>query len=128
MSIFLKIVLISVFVIIFVVVFFLIYAYFIHEQNWYVEENVVRTEEHPLAGFWKNEGSEENPWGWAIGPASPGIYYISFCGPNGCFAEGTYLPNTSIVNDPEYKVIDENTIMMPSKKGLSKVVRCPGRT
>jgi hypothetical protein len=97
------------------------------EPNWHVEKNAVASQSHPLAGFYKEEKCE-NPWGWAIGPINTNQYYISFCGPGGCFSEGTYRPNTTIYNDPTYEVVDQNTIKMKSKSGWQKVVRCNGRT
>ena len=109
-----------------------LWVYTIHfgpnsEPNWHVEKNAIPSETHPLAGFYKDEGCKGS-WGWAIGPAGEKEYYISFCGPGGCFAEGTYRPNTTIYNDGNYQVIDENTIEFLSDGGWSKHVRCPSRT
>jgi hypothetical protein len=103
------------------------YLWFMHEPNWHVEKNAVRSESHPLAGFWKGENCNDD-FGWAIGPAGEGLYYISFCGPGGCFAEGTYRENTTIINDPKYNVVGENTIKFLSQGSWSTHVRCPGRT
>ena len=109
------------------------YLKFTHETNWHVKENAIKSQTHPLAGFWKGSDCKD-PWGWAIGPIDKDKYYISFCGPGGCFKEGTYRPNTSIVGDKEYKVIDQNTIMFytkeqwSKKEGWSKHVRCPNNT
>ena len=89
-------------------------------------KNAVKTELHPYSGFWKDENCNDS-FGWAIGPAGEGLYYISFCGPGGCFAEGTYRPNTTIINDPKYNVADENTIDFWSQSGWSTHVRGPGR-
>jgi hypothetical protein len=75
-----------------------------------------------LAGFYKDKASEN--FGWAIGPNEDGTYYISFCGPGGCFKPGTYLPNTTIVNDPNYEVIDNDTIKF--KRTGSTVKRAIG--
>jgi hypothetical protein len=100
--------------------------YFI-EPNWHVEKNAVPTESHPLAGFYKEETCND-PWGWAIGPANEKEYYISFCGPGGCFEAGTYRSNTTVYNDPKYKVINNDKIMFLSKSGWSTHVRCPSRT
>lgn len=97
------------------------------EPNWHVEKNAVPSQNHPLAGFYK-EGDCKDPWGWAVGPAGENKYYISFCGPGGCFAEGTYRSNTSIIGDPNYKVVDENSIDFKSNDGWSAHIRCPSRT
>lgn len=95
--------------------------------NWHVEKNAVPSATHPLAGFYKDENCNDN-FGWAIGPANEKEYYVSFCGPGGCFAEDTYRPNTTIYNDSNYEVINENTIKFQSKQGWSTHVRCPSRT
>ena len=66
-------------------------------------------------------------WGLAIGSMGEGKYYVSFCGPGGCFKEGAYRPMTTLYNDPDYKVIDENTIEVRGTDGLSVYVRCQSR-
>ena len=71
------------------------------DPNWHVETNASKSESHPLAGFWKSENCDDE-WGLAIGPLDENLYYVSFCGPGGCFAEGTYRPNTRFINDPNY--------------------------
>jgi hypothetical protein len=96
------------------------------EPNWQIERNAIPTKTHPLAGFYK-EGGCADAFGWAVGPANEKEYYISFCGPGGCFAAGTYRPNTTIYDDENYKVVDENTIKFLSKNGWSTNVRCPSR-
>src|SRR5437773_5469636 len=68
------------------------------------EELAVRSEDYPLAGFWKIKKSDE--WGLAIAPAGDGYYSISFCGPGGCFKPGTYRPNSKIIGDSSYRVIN----------------------
>jgi hypothetical protein len=99
------------------------YASINYDPHWYIEERAVPTSGHPLAGFWKQESCEE-PWGWAIGPASSGIYYVSLCGPGGCLDTGEYRPNTTLYEDPSYKVVDQNTLMFQSDNGWSRMVRC----
>jgi hypothetical protein len=89
------------------------------------EDTAVPTAEHPLAGFWKSGGCADQ-FGLAIAPAG-GLYSVSFCGPGGCFAPGTYRPNTSIVNDSNYRVLDNNTIEVAGRGGFTKYVRCPSR-
>jgi len=71
---------------------------------------------------------EKHEHGLAIGKAKNGQYYISFCGPGGCFEKGTYRQNSEIVNDPMYKVIDENTIEVKGKKGFDKYYRVKSRS
>ena len=98
-----------------------------NEPNWHVERDAVKSDSHPYAGFWKGEDCDDD-FGWAIGPAGDNTYYVSFCGPGGCFEKGTYRPNTPIVGDPNYKVIDENTLQFKSRDGWSTHTRCSGRT
>lgn len=101
--------------------------YFSRDEYSGAEEKAVPTQSHPLAGFYKSESCED-PWGWAIGPANDTEYYISFCGPGGCFEEGTYRPNTTIYDDPKYEVVDENTINFLSQGIWTAHKRCPSRT
>jgi len=97
------------------------------EPNWHIAENAVKSDSHPLAGFFKDRDCND-PWGWAIGPAGEKEYYISFCGPGGCFEENTYRPNTTIYNDQNYKVVSSDVIMFLSDGEWSTHVRCPSRT
>jgi hypothetical protein len=85
----------------------------------------------PYAGFWKPYDCTPS-FGLAISPARrPGLYSVSFCGPGGCFKPGTYRPDTTLVNDEKYWVIDLNTIEVAGRGRLagqfSRFVRCPGR-
>jgi hypothetical protein len=73
------------------------------------EELAVPSAEYPLAGFWKTQ--ESNDWGMAIAPVRNARYSISFCGAGGCFAPGTYRPNSKIYGDKKwYRVVNLNTI------------------
>ena len=84
------------------------------------------TASHPYAGFWK-DGHCDDEFGLSIAPAGPKMYSVSFCGPGGCFEPGTYRPNTPIVGDPEYQVIDGNTLGISRKDGtFQQYSRCPG--
>ncbi len=95
------------------------------DPNWYIEDDAKRTKSHPLGGFWKKNPKHDH--GLAIGPAEDGKYFISFCGPGGCFEKGTYRANSTIEGDPHYRVIDTNTIEVEGKKGFSKYVRVKRR-
>ena len=99
------------------------YFWYTHETNWYIEKNAVKSESHPYAGFWKDEGCDDN-FGWAIGPVDKNIYCVSFCRPGGCFKDGEYRPNTTLINDQKYNIVDENTIDFWSDSGWSTHVRC----
>jgi hypothetical protein len=66
------------------------------------------TQRMPFIGFWKGNSYEQ--FGVAIADAGNGLYSLSFCGPGGCFEPGEWRQNTTIVNDPRYRIIDSNTI------------------
>jgi len=95
------------------------------------ELTAIPTVDFPYAGFWKTNDCTAS-YGLAIAPAgSPGLYSVSFCGPGGCFEPGTYRPNTTLMNDEKYWVIDLDTIEVGGcgeRTGLfTRYVRCPGR-
>jgi hypothetical protein len=90
------------------------------------ERLAIPSADYPLAGFWKHEAANE--YGLAIAPAGNGQYSISFCGPGSCFQPGTYRPNSSIVNDPLYTVVDGGTIEVKGKNGFSRYSRFRSRT
>ena len=88
-----------------------------------VAAHIDRKPELPFSGFWKGECGED--FGLAIEPSPNGSNYsVSFCGPGGCFKPGTYRPDTSLINDPKYKIVDNNTIEVSSRDGFSRYVRC----
>ena len=58
------------------------------DPHWQIEKQAKPSERYPLGGFWKSNTKHDH--GLAIGPAGEGIYYISFCGPGGCFEQGAY--------------------------------------
>ncbi|MBE5313807.1 MAG: hypothetical protein H4O13_00205 [Xanthomonadales bacterium] len=93
--------------------------------NRLAEQAAVPTEAHPYAGFWK-EGSCAAEFGLAIAPADE-RYSVSFCGPGGCFAPGTYRPNTKLVDDQQYRIIDNDTIEVTGVDGFARYVRCSSR-
>jgi hypothetical protein len=95
------------------------------DPNWHIEKQGKPCKSHPLGGFWKK--SQKHNHGLSIGKAPEGLYFISFCGPGGCFEKGTYRPNSSIENDPDYRVIDKNTIEVKSKKGFTLYTRSKAR-
>lgn len=93
--------------------------------HWESEHDAVPSKSHPFAGFWKSDLSDT--FGLAIGPYGEGKYYVSFCGPGGCFAKGDYRPITSLTNDTTYRIIDANTIEVQGRDGFSKYYRSKGR-
>jgi hypothetical protein len=95
--------------------------------NWQAETKAQPSETHPLGGFWK-AGDCSRDYGLAIGPMGPDTYYVSFCGPGGCFAEGTYRPETKIYGDSTYRVIDKDKIEVEGWLGIrTPYVRCTNR-
>jgi len=95
------------------------------DPNWHIEKEARSSAAHPLGGFWKTDLKHTH--GLAIGPAGEETYFISFCGPGGCFEKGTYRGNTEIYGDDDYKVIDINTIEIKSKNGFKKYQRSESR-
>lgn len=88
-----------------------------------VAAQIDRNPEFPFSGFWKGECGEN--FGLAIEPSPKGTgYSVSFCGPGGCFKPGTYRPDTTIVNDPMYKIVDKDTIDVTTQEGFSRYIRC----
>lgn len=80
---------------------------------------------HPFTGFWRGHCADD--FGLAIQPAGPGVYSISFCGPRGCFKPGTYRPNSAIVGDPDYRVLNADTIEVSGSNGFTAYHRCSHR-
>ncbi|MCP3874176.1 MAG: hypothetical protein GY699_13595 [Desulfobacteraceae bacterium] len=77
---------------------------------------------YPYVGFWKTDCS--NDFGLAIDKKRDGFYTISFCGPGGCFKKDSYRSSTKLINDPNYKVLNKNTIEIINENGLSMYRRC----
>jgi hypothetical protein len=73
------------------------------------------TQQKPFIGFWKGNSYEQ--FGVAITDAGNGLYSISFCGPGGCFEPGEWTPNTTIINDPHYRIINDDTIEFVGENG-----------
>lgn len=95
------------------------------DPNWHIEKQGKPSKTYPLGGFWKKDLKHDH--GLAIGKAPEGLYFISFCGPNGCFEKGNYRPNSAIVGDSDYRIIDKNTIEVKGKKGFDKYTRAKAR-
>jgi len=81
-------------------------------------QTLKRAQGYPLTGFWKGDYSQD--YGLLIEPTKEiGIYSISPCGVRGCYPPGKFHPNSSIVNDSKYRVIDDNTIVVYEDGGES---------
>jgi hypothetical protein len=66
-------------------------------------------------GFWKKVCTDA--FGISIKPSNDKKYSVSFCGPGGCFAPGTWKPNTTIEGDPSYRIVDSDTLEVQVQKG-----------
>ncbi|HZL69090.1 MAG TPA: hypothetical protein VFC29_17380 [Candidatus Limnocylindrales bacterium] len=75
-----------------------------------------------LTGFWKTDC--HYGFGVKIEPAGGDLYSLSFCGPGGCFAPGTWTPNSPIFGDKSYGVIDADTIQLPFGDDFRTYRRC----
>jgi hypothetical protein len=73
-----------------------------------VVNRLTPTPQMPYVGFWKVNRSEQ--FGVAIADAGNGFYSLSFCGPGGCFRPGEWRPNSTIMYDERYRVVDRDTI------------------
>ncbi len=87
-----------------------------------IAEHLKPHPDYPLIGFWKDNCWE--PYGWVIDKAYDGLYSVFFCGPGGCEEPGRYTPNTTIVDDPGYRVINKDTIEIKGSDGYSRYKRC----
>lgn len=84
------------------------------------------TVSHPYSGFWADDGHCGEEFGLVIAPAGASMYSVSFCGPGGCFEPGTYRPNTRLVGDPDYLLVDADTIRVGvNGGGYQRYDRCP---
>jgi len=93
--------------------------------NWEVETDAKPSISHPYGGFWKTD--PKDTFGLAIGPYDESRYYVSFCGPGGCFAKGSYRPITTLKDDSAYRIIDANTIEVKGHNGVTTYYRSDGR-
>ncbi len=62
----------------------------------------------PFIGFWKKDCKDTV--GLAIDKTEDGKYSLSYCTSNDCEKPGTGLPNTSLIDDPKYRIINADTI------------------
>jgi hypothetical protein len=73
----------------------------ITSQNIYKKGILVPTRNNPYAGFWKTSCTDEV--GIALITEGRGMYSVRICAPGGCIRSPNH-PNTSLVNDPSYKI------------------------
>jgi hypothetical protein len=96
-----------------------------HDEERIAEKTAIPSASHPMAGFWKTQSSDN--FGLAVSPAGAGTYSVSFCGPGGCFKPGTYRPDTALVGDETYQIVDENTLRVQGRDGWTTYHRAPSR-
>jgi len=96
-----------------------------HDEHRIAEKTAIPSASHPMAGFWKTQSSDN--FGLAISPAGSSKYSISFCGPGGCFKPGTYRPDTTLVGDEDYQIVDKNTLHVRGTDGFTSYYRAPSR-
>jgi hypothetical protein len=79
-----------------------------------------------FTGFWK--GNCTDAFGVQIKKQTSELFSISFCGPGGCFAPGEWTPNTPIVGDPKYRVLNPTTIEIGNGQNWARYTRCTTET
>lgn len=79
-----------------------------------------------LTGFWKWRCSDA--WGVQIKKQTGSLFSVSFCGPGGCFEPGTWMPNTPIVGDPQYRYINAATLEIQHGDGWQTLTKCTANT
>jgi hypothetical protein len=74
-----------------------------------------------FTGFWKVNRTDA--FGVQIKKQSGKLFSVSFCGPGGCFAPGEWRPNTTIIGDPQYRVLNATTIEIGGGQGWTRYER-----
>jgi uncharacterized RDD family membrane protein YckC len=62
----------------------------------------------PFIGFWKKDCKDHV--GLAIDKTDDGKYSVSFCTSTDCKKPGTDMPNTRLIDDPRYRIINKDAI------------------
>ena len=92
------------------------------ETSHTIGTKLIPSSDHPFTGLWRRDC--DNNFGLAVQPAGPSAYSISFCGPGGCFEPGTYRLNSPIEGDPQYRIVDSDTIEVSTTSGFQTYHRC----
>jgi hypothetical protein len=74
-----------------------------------------------FTGFWKVNCTDA--FGVQIKKQPGNLFSVSFCGPGGCFAPGEWVPNTPIIGDPKYRILNPTNIEIRGK-GWTRYTRC----
>lgn len=75
-----------------------------------------------FTGFWKANCTDA--FGVQVKKQAGNLFSVSFCGPGGCFAPGEWKPNTPIVGDPSYRVINATTIEIGHGENWTRYTKC----
>src|SRR5207302_6570961 len=75
-----------------------------------------------FTGFWKVNCSDA--FGVQIKEQPGNSFSVSFCGPGGCFRPGEWMPNTPIIGDPKYRVINATTLDTERQDGWDRYTKC----
>ena len=75
-----------------------------------------------FTGFWKVNCSDA--FGVQIKRQPSNLFSISFCGPGGCFGPGEWTPNSPIIGDPNYRVINATILEIKHGQGWTRYTRC----
>ncbi len=79
-----------------------------------------------FTGFWKTRCADG--FGVQIKKLPGNLFSVSFCGPGGCFEPGTWMPNTPIIEDPQYRRIDPTTLEIKRGEGWKRLTKCTTAT
>ncbi len=75
-----------------------------------------------FTGFWKANCTDA--FGVQIKKQPGNLFSVSFCGPGGCFAPGQWMPNTPIIGDVKYQVVNPTTIEIAHGQGWTRYTKC----
>lgn len=76
-----------------------------------------------FTGFWKANCSDA--FGVQIKKQPDSLFSVSFCGPGGCFEPGQWTPNTPIIGDPKYRIINATTLEIARlDRGWDRYTKC----
>lgn len=65
----------------------------------------------------------EDGFGLRFFPAGHGLYAVRFCGPGGCGNDAP-IDCTKIPSEPNYRIIDPNTVVISSNFDVTTYKRC----
>lgn len=75
-----------------------------------------------FTGFWKANCTDA--FGVQIKKQAGNAFSVSFCGVGGCFAPGEWMPNTAIIGDPKYRVVNGTTLDIQYGEGWHRYTKC----